>query len=70
MGIGLNELGKDITVFNRYIAAPEEDFELLSQDVIFTAEEKIKNVSLIIYDDQWVEAMEKIFLMLLPEDKT
>ena len=49
-------------------ASPGEDFQLLSEEVTFVVEETTKNVSLVVYDDVWVEFKEKFVIRLIPED--
>ena len=50
-------------------ASPGEDFQLPSAAMTFAAEETTKNVSLVIYDDVWVEFKEKFIIRLIPEDE-
>ena len=58
----------DLIVFQP--ATPGGDFQLLSYELIFTANEKKKNVSLVaIYDDPWVEVLEKFSIRVLPVDE-
>ena len=49
-------------------ASPEEDFQLLSEEVTFAVGETTKNVSLVIYDDEWVEFKEEFLIRLVPVD--
>ena len=50
-------------------ASPGEDFQLLSEEVTFAVGETTNNVSLVVYDDEWVEFREKFSIRLLPEDE-
>ena len=45
------------------------DFQLLSDEVTFAVGETTKNVSLVVYDDEWVEFREEFSIRLLPEDE-
>lgn len=50
-------------------ATPGEDFKLLSKQVTFQAGETRKEVSLVVYDDEWAETREEFIISLYPEDK-
>ena len=45
------------------------DFQLLSKEVTFAVGEMAKSVSLVVYDDEWVEFKEEFSITLLPEDE-
>ena len=45
------------------------DFQLLSDEVTFAVGEVAKNVSLVVYDDEWVEFREEFSIRLIPEDE-
>ena len=49
-------------------ATPGEDFQLLTEEVTFATGETVKSVSLVVYDDEWVEFSEAFSITLLPED--
>lgn len=49
-------------------ASPGEDFQLLTEEVTFAVGETTENVSLVIYDDVWVEFKEEFIIRLVPED--
>ena len=49
-------------------ASPGEDFQLLSEELTFAVGETAKSVSLVVYDDEWVEFREEFSIRLLPED--
>ena len=50
-------------------ATPGEDFQLLYEEVTFAAGEMAKSVSLVVYDDEWVEFREEFSIVLLPENE-
>ena len=49
-------------------ASPGEDIQLLSDELIFAVGETAKSVSLVVYDDEWVEFSEEFSIRLIPED--
>ena len=42
---------------------------MLSEEVTFVVGQTTKNVSLVVYDDEWVEFREEFSIRLLPEDE-
>ena len=58
-----------VTLFLIRPAIPGEDFQLLSKEITFAVGEIAKNVSLVVYDDEWVEFKEEFSIRLLPEDE-
>ena len=44
------------------------DFQLLSEEVTFAAGETAKSISLVVYDDGWVEFREEFSIRVIPED--
>ena len=50
-------------------ASPGEDYQLLSDDVTFAVGETVKSVTMVVYDDEWVEFREEFSIRLIPEDE-